>query len=120
MKYVLLSLIPWMLYPFALQYLRTGEINHYQLVAMGGVVVAMGPRLLALWTRLAVPRWFQDGWLILWILGVTIWGFRNRTICWRPGFTWAQNPITSVERLAASVAVAMLLGIPVLEFLRVL
>jgi len=120
MKYVLLSLIPWMLYPFALQYLRTGEINRDQLVAMGGIIVAMRSRLLDRWTSLAVPRLFQDSWLILWMAGWTILVFRHRTTCWRQEFTRAENPITPAERLAASVAVVMLIGIIVLAFFSAL
>ena len=85
-----------------------------------GIIVAMGPRLLDRWTSLVVPRLFQDSWLILWMIGWTIWVFRHRTTCWRQEFTWVQNPITPAERLAASIAVVMLIGIIVLEFFSAL
>ncbi len=119
MKYTALNLIPLLLYPFALQYLRTGKINRYQLVAMGGVIVAMGPRLLALWMSIAIPMWLLDSWLLLWMAGVVIWLFRHRTTCWRQEFTWIEHPRTSAERWAAAIAIATLIGLLALTFLSV-
>lgn len=103
-------LLPLFFYPFALQYLRTGEINRYQLVVMAGVIVAMGPRLLVFWTNIEMPKLFQDGWLLLWIVGLAIWLFPHRAECWPSEFSWAQQPTTLAERLAATVAVLMIVG----------
>ena len=120
MRYGLLFLIPFIFYPFALQYLRTGTINRYQLIAMIGVVIAMGPRLLDLWTSIVVPKPFQRGWLLLWMVVWMIWLFRHRTAFERQEFTWGENPRTPAERLAAVVTVAMFLGVLVLMILSAL
>lgn len=117
MRYGLLFFIPFIFYPFALQYLRTGTINRYQLIAMIGVVIAMGPRLLDLWTSIVVPKPFQRGWLLLWMVGWIIWLFRHRTAFECQEFTWGENPRTPAERLAAAVTVAMFLGVLVLMIL---
>ena len=117
MRHGLLFLIPFIFYPFALQYLRTGTINRYQLIAMVGVVIAMGPRLLDLWTSIVVPRPFQRGWLLLWMVVWMIWLFRHRAAFERQEFTWGENPRTPAERLAAAVTVAMFLGVLVLMIL---
>lgn len=114
MEYFPLHLIPLLFYPFALQYLRTGEINHGQLVLMGGVVVAMGPRLLEFWMSIDIPKLFRDSWLLIWMVGLTIWAWRHRDSCWHKEFSWTQNPSTPAERLAASVAVLMFIGFLVL------
>lgn len=84
---------------------------------MVGIVIAMGPGLLDLWPSIVVPRPFQRGWLLLWMVGWMIWLFRYRTAFECQEFPWWNNPRTPAARLVTIVTVAMFLGVLVLLIL---